>query len=152
VEKKKMKISKKRIREIIKEELNEIEGTNINFDVGSNYQGYIHPKRDDKKAFTSYLQGFSNKEAKNVIDKQLKLWAKDLRKSQYRIIKDWMSKAKSGVIDYFDIVRGLKTGDIRRAHPYEVDFLSTLLARDDIIKRFRSYFKGKKSKAGRIKK
>ena len=55
-----------------------------------------------------------------------------------------MSKAKSGVIDYFDIVRGLQTGDIKRAHPYETDFLHKVLTKDKIIDRFRSYFGGKK--------
>ena len=34
-----------------------------------------------------------------------------------------MQGAKSGTIDFFDIIRGLKTGDAKRAHPYEVDFL-----------------------------
>ena len=53
------------------------------------------------------LPTFSSKEAKKVVDDGLRVWAKDLRKVQYRVIKDWMSKAKSGVIDYFDIVRGI---------------------------------------------
>ena len=62
-----------------------------------------------------------------------------------------MSKAKSGVIDYFDIVRGLQYGDITRAHPYETDFLHKVLNRDKIVDRFRSYFGGKKGKRGRRK-
>ena len=70
---------------------------------------------------------------------------------QYRVVKDWMSKAKSGVIDYFDLVRGLKTGDIRRAHTFEVDFLHSVLTRDKIMDRFRKYFGGKKGKRGRRK-
>ena len=98
-----MKISKQRLREIIKEEL-------------------------VKEANIEHYQGYSSKEAKKIIDDGLKLWAKDLRKVQYRVIKDWMSKAKSGVIDYFDLVRGLKTGDIRRAHTFEVDFLQNIVS------------------------
>ena len=123
-----MNISKKRIKEIIREEV----------------------KLYEKDL--NHYQGYSSKEAKNVIDKELKLWAKDLRKVQYRVIKSWMSKAKSGVLDYFDLVRGLETGDIARAKPFETRFLKAMLDRDKIIDRFRKYFGGKKSKAGRVKK
>ena len=42
----------------------------------------------------------------------MNLQAKDLRKVEYRVIKDLMTKAKDGVIDYFDLVRGFTTGDI----------------------------------------
>ena len=121
-----MKISKKRLKEIIKEEL----------------------LKEDFGSAVKQLPTFSSKEAKKVIDDGLKLWAKDLRKVQYRVIKDWMSKAKSGVIDYFDIIRGLETGDIARAHPYETKFFKAMIDRDKIMNRFRSYFKGKKGKPG----
>ena len=94
------------------------------------------------------LPTFSSKEAKQVVDDGLRDWAKDLRKSQYRIIKDWMSKAKAGKIDYFDIIRGIQTGDASRAHPNETKFLHSLLNKDKIMNRFRSYFKGKKGKKG----
>ena len=57
-----------------------------------------------------------------------------------------MSKAKAGVIDYFDLVRGLETGDSSRAHKYETDFFKGLLTRDKIMNRFRSYYGGKKGK------
>ena len=92
-------------------------------------------------------QGFSSKEAKKVVDDGLRLWAKDLRKTEYRIIKDWMTKAKAGAIDYFDIVRGIQTGDIKRAHPEETQFLHKILTKDKILNRFRSYFGGKKGKS-----
>ena len=62
-----------------------------------------------------------------------------------------MSKAKAGVIDYFDVVRGLQTGDMSRAHPYETNFLMSVLNKDKIIDRFRKYFGGKKGKRGRTK-
>tara|TARA_Y100000592_G_scaffold78051_1_gene122636 strand:+ start:60 stop:788 length:729 start_codon:yes stop_codon:yes gene_type:complete len=90
-------------------------------------------------------QPYSSKEAKQVIDGALRNYAKDLRKVQYRVVKDWMSKAKSGVIDYFDLQRGLQTGDIKRAHPYETEFLHKVLTKDKIIDRFRKYFGGKKA-------
>ena len=126
-----MKISKERLREIIREEIQM-----LNEEPFGKYEFY---------------QGYSSKEAKKVIDDGLKLWAKDLRKVQYRVVKDWMSKAKSGVIDYFDLVRGLKTGDIRRAHTYETDFLFGLLNKDKIVDRFRRYFGGNKGKKRGIK-
>ena len=121
-----MKISKKRVEEIIREELQRVE--------------------EDFGSSATQMQPYSSKEAKKIIDDGLKLWAKDLRKVQYRVIKDWMSKAKAGVIDYFDLVRGFQTGDAKRANPYEVDFLMSVLSKDKIINRFRKYFGGKKGK------
>tara|TARA_Y100001963_G_scaffold110529_1_gene152846 strand:+ start:96 stop:644 length:549 start_codon:yes stop_codon:yes gene_type:complete len=103
-------------------------------------------KVEDFGMSSKQLPSFSSKEAKKVIDDSLRDWAKDLRKTQYRIIKDWMSKAKSGVIDYFDIVRGIQVGDASRAHPNETEFLHSLLNKDKIMNRFRSYFGGKKGK------
>tara|TARA_R100000008_G_scaffold57772_1_gene35757 strand:- start:532 stop:951 length:420 start_codon:yes stop_codon:yes gene_type:complete len=137
-----MKISKKRLKEIIKEELiNE-----LGVDASSIDLGVPSGIKTNKKENPEYYQGYSSKEAKKVIDKELKDWAKGLRKVQGKVVKSWMQKAKSGVIDYFDLVRGLKTGDIRRAHPYETKFLMALLNKDRIIDRFRSYYGGKKGK------
>ena len=62
-----------------------------------------------------------------------------------------MSSAKRGQIDFFDLVRGLKTGDVSRAHPYETEFLHKVLTKDKIMDRFRKYFGGKKGKRGRRK-
>ena len=90
--------------------------------------------------------GYSSKEAKDIMDASLKDYAGKLRKLQHQVIKDWMSKAKSGVIDFFDINRGLQTGDASRAHPYETEFLHSVLTKDKIIDRFRKYFGGKKGK------
>ena len=80
------------------------------------------------------------------MDQSLREYAKVLRKAQYKVIKDWMNKAKSGVLDFFDISRGLNHGDVSRAHPYETDFLKDVLLRDKIINRFRSYTGGRKRK------
>ena len=96
-------------------------------------------------------QPFSSPEARKVVDGAIKDYAKDLRKVQGRVVKDWMSKAKSGVIDFFDIQRGLRYGDITRAHPYETDFLHKVLTKDKIIDRFRKYFGGKKGLKSRTK-
>ena len=130
-----MKISKKRLKEIIKEEIERLDEDSA-IRVGKN---------------TEFYQGFSSREAKNVIDKGVRDYSKLLRKAQYKIIKDWMTKAKSGVVDYFDLVRGLKTGDMKRAHGYETEFLFQLLNKDKIMDRFRKYFGGKKGKRGRRK-
>ena len=128
-----MKISKQRIKEIIREELERVNEDSA-IQVGKN---------------TEFYQGFSSKEAKKVMDDAIRNYAKELRKVQYKVIKDWMSKAKAGVIDYFDIVRGLETGDMARAHPYETNFLHKVLNKDKITDRFRKYFGGKKGMRGR---
>jgi len=103
-------------------------------------------KVEDFGSSVKQLPSFSSKEAKKVVDDALRDWAKDLRKVQYKIIKDWMSKAKSGVIDYFDIVRGIQVGDASRAHPNETEFLHSLLNKDKIMNRFKDYFGGKRGK------
>ena len=130
-----MKISKKRLKEIIREELERVNEDSA-VRVGKN---------------TEFYQGFSSREAKNVIDKGVRDYSKLLRKAQYKIIKDWMTKAKAGVVDYFDLVRGLQTGDAKRAHPYETEFLMAMLNKERIMDRFRRYFGGKKGKKGRTK-
>tara|TARA_B100001094_G_scaffold309947_1_gene344090 strand:+ start:655 stop:1107 length:453 start_codon:yes stop_codon:yes gene_type:complete len=150
-----MKISKKRLKEIIKEEikkLNEAGSIGGALDMSSYEDSYTAPKRDTEKGGTqSFLQKFSSKEAKAIVDGGLKNYVKDLRKLQGRVVKDWMKASKSNQIDFFDIIRGLKTGDVSRAHSYETDFLVSLLTKDKIIDRFRSYFNGKKGKKGRTK-
>ena len=122
---------------LTKEELTEIRKKVKNFN-------------EDFGSAATQMQPFSSKEARAVLDKSVRDYAKILRKAQYRIIKDWMSKAKSGVIDYFDLVRGLQTGDARRAHPYETKFLKAVLDKDKIMNRFKKYFGGKKSMNNRL--
>ena len=68
-----------------------------------------------------------------------------MRKLQGKVVKDWMAKAKDGVIDFFDLVRGFQKGDLARAYPYEVEFLQSVLTKDKIVDRFRKYFGGKKA-------
>ena len=88
---------------------------------------------------------FSSSEAKKIVDDALRTYSKELKKLQGKVVKDWLSKAKSGVIDYFDLIRGFQTGSSKRAYPYEVDFLMSVLTKDKIINRFRKYFGGKKA-------
>ena len=103
-------------------------------------------KEDLSESDVRDYQGYSSKEAKEFMDKAVRNYARELRKVQYKVIKDWMQKAKSGVVDYFDVIRGLETGDARRAYPYETNFLKSVLNKDKIIDRFRKYFGGKKGK------
>ena len=145
-----MKITKSELREMVLEaleqELDEAGSIGGAIDMSNMDTSWTAPKRETNKNQGVYLQSFSSKEARSIIDGAMKNWVADLRKSQHRIIKDWMNAAKSGQIDFFDIIRGLKTGDFRRAHPYETEFMVNVLTRDKIIDRFRSYFKGKKGK------
>ena len=139
------------IKKINEEKLNELGGFSTPGGQGLTGDDYTAPKRDDKGDAKSFLQKFSSNEAKAIVDGGLKNYVKDLRKVEGRIVKDWMKAAKSGQIDFFDIIRGLKTGDVKRAHPYEMDFFVELLTKNKIVDRFRSYFKGKKGKKGRTK-
>ena len=95
---------------------------------------------------------FSSREAKMVVDDALRKYSKELRKLQGKVVKDWMTKAKGGVIDFFDLVRGFQSGNSRRAYPYEVEFLMSVLTKDKIINRFRKYFGGKKAMNNRTAK
>ena len=116
-----MKLTESKLREIIREEL-------------------------QNEAWDTDKLGFSSKEAKGIMDDSLRMWAKDLRKVEGKIVKDWMEKAKSGVLDFFDIEKGLTRGDASRANPEETQFLHKLLTKDKILNRFRSYYGGKKGK------
>ena len=95
---------------------------------------------------------WSSPEAKQIMDDSLRMWSKDLKQVKFRVVKDWMSKAKAGVLDFFDIEKGMTRGDVSRAHPKEVELLHELLISDKIIDRFRSYFGGKKAMNNRLKK
>ena len=102
-------------------------------------------KVDESFGGVSSPPPFSSKEAKMVVDDALRQYSKELRKLQGKVVKDWMTKAKAGVIDFFDLVRGFESGDTSRAHPYEVEFLQKVLTKDKIVDRFRKYFGGKKA-------
>ena len=119
-----MKLTQQKLREIIREEL-------------------------QNEDWSSDKLAFSSKEAKKVMDVSLRNYAKDLRKVEGRVIKDWITKAKAGVLDFFDIEKGLTQGDARRAHPEETQFLHKILTKDKILNRFRSYFGGKKAMKNR---
>ena len=112
----------------------------------------LNSNLDESFAGMSSPPPHSSKEAKKVVDDALRMYSKELRKLQGKVVKDWMSKAKGGVIDFFDLVRGFQSGDMRRAYPYEVEFLMSVLTKDKIIDRFRKYFGGKKAMNNRTAK
>ena len=142
---------KEMIREVIREEkqLNESFGTPINPDVVKNPMDYASDRRDDSGGIKMFYNSYSSSEAKKVVEGRLKEYVQQLRKLEGKLVKDWMQGAKSGAIDFFDLMRGFNTGDVRRANGYEINFLSGLLERDKIQDRFRSYFKGRKGKPRR---
>ena len=125
--------------------LNEDLGFAPDPDVGKNFSMYASPKRkgSDMKAF---MRAYSSNEAKKIVEGKLAMYVKEMRQLQYKLVKDWMSAAKAGAIDFFDLIRGFNTGDVNRAHSYEIKFLHGLLTKDKISNRFRSYFKGRKGK------
>ena len=140
---------KEMIREVIREEkqLNEDIGTNwSDADIAKNPMDYASDKRDDSGGIKMFYNSYSSSEAKKVVEGRLKEYIQQLRKLEGKLVKDWMQGAKSGVIDFFDLMRGFNTGDVRRANGYEIKFLDGLLSRDKIQDRFRSYFKGRKGK------
>tara|TARA_Y100001963_G_scaffold35422_1_gene49364 strand:- start:56 stop:448 length:393 start_codon:yes stop_codon:yes gene_type:complete len=130
-----MKLTEQKLKEIIREIIKEEklkEASSMNFG-----------------GMTTFYNKYSSPEAKKIVEGKMAMYVKELRKLEHKLIKDWMSAAKSGVIDFFDLVRGFNVGDIKRAHKYEIKFLDGLLTRDKIQNRFRSYFGGKKGKPGR---
>ena len=144
---------KEMIREVIKEEkqLNEDIGTWIDSDIQKNYMDYAPNRRkaDTGGGFKIFYNSYSSSEAKKVVEGRLKDYVQQLRKLEGKLVADWMRAAKSGAIDFFDLMRGFNTGDVRRANGYEIKFLDGLLSKDKIQDRFRSYFKGKKGKPRR---
>ena len=83
-------------------------------------------------SMTTFYNKYSSPEAKKIVEGKMAMYVKELRKLEHKLIKDWMSAAKAGVIDFFDLVRGFNVGDVKRAHKYEIKFLDGLLTRDKV--------------------
>jgi len=138
-----MKLTEAKLRTIIRETIKEAGFGPQPTQGGGDYFG------SNLSSGNSAIKGhakFSSREAKTIIDQSVREYAKILRKAQYKIIKDWMSKAKAGVLDYFDINRGISSGDITRAYPYETRFLRAVLNKPKIMNRFKKYYNGRRGK------
>lgn len=142
-----MKLTEQKLRQIIREIIEEggfYGGTmgQPDPDIGKHHDPY---KKSSGKGMKAFGPGYSSKEAKSIMEKSIKDYVTILRKAEYKIIKDWLNKAKAGMIDYFDVSTILRSGDVKRAHIEELEFLRKVLLKNKVEDRFRSYLKGKKS-------
>lgn len=82
---------------------------------------------------------FSSPEAKQHVDKDLVLMSKHLGKASQQVIKIMMNGVKSGKYDAMDLVRGIKSGNVRATHYGERDFIQQLW--NKVRDKFRRYSK-----------
>lgn len=136
-----MKLTESKLRKIIRKSIKE-----AGFEPTHGGGDYYSSNRSGSTSAIKGFAKFSSKEAKTIMDQSVRDYAKILRKAQHKIIKDWMNKAKSGTLDYFDINRGISSGDITRAYPYEVKFLHDVLNKEKIMNRFKKYYGGRRGK------
>jgi hypothetical protein len=101
--------------------------------------------RETIQEFSEQRPGYSSKEAKSIVATNVKQSSKLFKQLKHKLIKGWMDLAKSGHVDFFDIMRGVATGDARRASSNEINFMKSMLSQDNVQDAFRRYFKGKKS-------
>jgi len=139
-----MKLTEQKLRKMIREVLqNEDFGQPIgNWNPGAHHDPNKKSTVGSMKAFGP---GYSSKEAQTLVSKNVKQNSKLFKQLKYKIIKGWMDLAKSGHVDFFDIIRGVTTGDIRRAEGNELDLMKSMLMQNHVENAFRRYFKGKKS-------
>ena len=82
---------------------------------------------------------YSSKEAQIHIDKDLNMMSKHLGKASQQVIKIMMNGVKSGKYDAMDLVRGIKSGNVRATHYGERDFIQQLW--NKVRDKFRRYSK-----------
>ena len=82
---------------------------------------------------------YSSKEAQIQVDKDLNMMSKYLGKASQQVIKTMMNGVKSGKYDAMDLVRGIKSGNIRATHYGERDFIQQLW--NKVRDKFRKYSK-----------
>ena len=82
---------------------------------------------------------YSSKEAQIHIDKDLNMMSKHLGKASQQVIKIMMNGVKSGKYDAMDLVRGIKSGNVRATHYGERDFIQQLW--NKVRDKFRKYSK-----------
>ena len=130
-----MKLTEQKLRQMIRDVIQE-----------TGYSDIYGKDKDDTKA---YGPGYSSKEAHSLVSTNVKQSSKLFKQLKHKLIKGWMSLAKSGHVDFFDIMRGTTTGDIRRAAGNEIELMKSMLSQDNIQDRFRKYFRGKKGMSSR---
>jgi gas vesicle protein len=140
-----MKLTEQKLRQLIRHTIREAStigyaGDTFNTDIEGNYD--VIKKKTNKLQMST--PGFTSKEARAIVEKQLKQHSKMLKKVKYNLIKDWLQLAKSGKADYFDVMRVVRWGDIRRASGDELNFMKSVLMDERVENGFRRYYKGKK--------
>ena len=109
-----MKLTKSKLREIIREELlNEV----------------------------PFGSDWSSSDAKGQVNDDIKAMSKVLGKASQGVIKIMMDSVKKGKYDAMDLSRGIESGDASRMHFGEADFLRSLWTK--VRDQFRRYSKGK---------
>ena len=82
---------------------------------------------------------YSSKEAQIQVDKDLNVMSKYLGKASQQVIKTMMNGVKSGKYDAMDLMRGIKSGNVRATHYGERDFIQQLW--NKVREKFRKYSK-----------
>ena len=82
---------------------------------------------------------YSSKEAQIHVDRDLNVMSKHLGKASQQVIKTMMKGVKSGKYDAMDLVRGIKSGNVRATHYGERDFIQQLW--NKVRDKFRRYSK-----------
>ncbi len=98
-----------------------------------------------KEDFDAVPAKWSSKEAKQMMDVDVKKMSMILGKASYKIIKMMMDGVKGGKYDALDIIRGIETGALNRTHEGERPFMKMLWRK--VRKEFRRY-----SKKGKLRK
>ena len=79
---------------------------------------------NSNEAFT--MVGWSNPEAKQQVEDDIKKMSKLLGKTSHDVIKIMMSGVKSGKYDPMDLSRGIRMGNVKVTHEGEKDFIRVL--------------------------
>ena len=110
-----MKLTKSKLREIIREELlNEV----------------------------PFGSDWSSSDAKGQVNDDIKAMSKVLGKASQNVIKIMLGGVKDGKYDAMDLSKGIQSGDVRLTHIGERDFLESLWTK--IREKFRKYTKSGK--------
>ena len=91
--------------------------------------------------FTAHTLPFSNKEAQDHVESDIKEMGQIFNKTSQRAIAIMLSGVKNKKYDAMDLIRGLSTGKVDTSHGVS-EMLKVLWSK--VEKRFRKYLGGKK--------